>query len=178
MRFDYQLFPNMLLRQVLLYLICRKRVQSTVIVWPVWRLWVLRGERPGLRQRERERETSSWALNALSWAVMCTVHYTVQADTAGHGGQGSERQRVGQTRDQGPPSELSPDSICCSSLPWPRWLWLSLWQNVTVWQVSHRAQGMQASSNGIRNLSPHNQKNSDRVKYEFNIISKTRDTGG
>ena len=77
MRFDYQLFPNMLLRQVLLYLICRKRVQSTVIVWPVWRLWVLRGERPGLRQRERERDILLGSERALlSCNVYCALHST------------------------------------------------------------------------------------------------------
>ena len=125
--YDYSLYTNILPRQVLLYLIYHERVHS----YCVSRVKVMGAERREAgAEAERERETSSWAQNVLSWAVLCitalhsTVHSWIQ-------GLGSERQRVGQTRDQGLPSELSPDNICCSPLSGPRQVWLSVWQVVT-----------------------------------------------
>ena len=151
--YDYSLSPNILPRQVLLYLIYHERVHCTVIVCPVWRLWVLRGERPGLRQREGDILLGAECA-LLSCTVYCALHSTVHSWIQG---LGSERQRVGQTRDQGLPSELSPDNICCSSLPPDLQKCDSvcdkLWQIVTVCDMCH-AEHREYSST-IRNLSQH-----------------------
>ena len=88
--------------------------------------WEARG-----RGRERERDILLGSESALlSCTVYCALH-----STGGHswtGALGSERHRVGQTRDQGLPSELSPVYRQYLLLfPRPRLLWLSVWLSVT-----------------------------------------------
>ena len=98
--YDYSLSPNILPRQVLLYLIYHERVHCTVIVCPVWRLWVLRALEARGRGWGRERETSSWAQNVLSWAVLCTAHYTVQY-TAGYRAWGVSDRELARPETRG-----------------------------------------------------------------------------
>ena len=173
--YDYHLFPNILPRQVLLYLIYHERVHS-LLSCPVWRLWVLRGARPRQREREREREreTSSWALSPLSWAVLCTAHYTVQADTAGLGHWGVSDTELARPETRGCHLSClqSTDNICCSSpgLGCCDSVCDLVWRNVTVWQVSHMTRRLSGKSIlTVALFIKHNHNKDDKVFRQIGI---------
>ena len=86
--------------------------------------WEARG-----RGRGRERETSSWAQSPLSWAVLCTAHYTVQADTAGLGDWGVSDRELARPEARAAIWAVSRQYLLL--FPRPRLLWLSLWLSVT-----------------------------------------------
>ena len=78
---------------------------------------------------EAERETSSWAQSPLSWAVLCTAHYTVQADTAGLGDWGVSDRELARPETRAAIWAVSRQYLLL--FPRPRLLWLSLWLSVT-----------------------------------------------
>ena len=180
--YDYHLFPNILPRQVLLYLIYHERVHS-LLLCPVWRLWVLRGARPGPRQRERK--TSSWAQSPLSWAVLCTAHYTVQADTAGLGDWGVSDRELARPETRAAIWAVSRQYLLL--FPRPRLLWLSLWLSVTecdsVTGVTRDSEIVRKihlnSSNFYKNTTIIRMtKCSDKLEFKLQCLLRATDTGG
>ena len=131
--------------------------------------WEARG-----RGRERERETSSWALSPLSWAVLCTAHYTVQADTAGLGHWGVSDTELARPETRGCHLSClqSTDNICCSSpgLGCCDSVCDLVWRNVTVWQVSHMTRRLSGKSIlTVALFIKHNHNKDDKVFRQIGI---------